>query len=218
MHEINDRRGLRGPTAICNCCGCSCLALRTGELLRTPRAMLRTELRRRAWTATSASPAASALKTARPARSSSGSQALRRPGVRTVSAYLRHRRQRAVPPLEATTPTTARTAPTSCRRAAPRPCKAECPAHIPVQGYIKLACHGRYIEALELIKQENPFPAVCGRICNTRCEDACTRGSYRRPHRHRRHQEVHRRARSSRPRPASCRKMLNQTGTPLRRA
>ena len=57
------------------------------------------------------------------------------------------------------------------------PCKAECPAHIPVQGYIKLASLGRYTEALELIKKETPFPAVCGRICNKRCEDACTRGS-----------------------------------------
>ena len=53
----------------------------------------------------------------------------------------------------------------------------ECPAHIPVQGYIKLAAQGRYLEALELIKNENPFPAVCGRICNRACEDACTRGS-----------------------------------------
>ena len=56
------------------------------------------------------------------------------------------------------------------------PCKAQCPAHIPVQGYIKLASQGRYTEALELIKKENPFPAVCGRICNKACEDACTRG------------------------------------------
>jgi NADPH-dependent glutamate synthase beta subunit-like oxidoreductase len=57
------------------------------------------------------------------------------------------------------------------------PCKAKCPAHIPVQGYIKLASQGKYKEALELIKKENPFPAVCGRICNKVCEDACTRGS-----------------------------------------
>ena len=56
------------------------------------------------------------------------------------------------------------------------PCKAVCPAHIPVQGYIKLASMGRYTEALELIKKENPFPAVCGRICNKACEQACTRG------------------------------------------
>ena len=56
------------------------------------------------------------------------------------------------------------------------PCKTECPAHIAVQGYIKLASQGRYKEALELIKRENPFPAVCGRICPRKCESACTRG------------------------------------------
>ena len=56
------------------------------------------------------------------------------------------------------------------------PCKAECPAHIGIQGYIKLASQGRYTEALELIKHENPFPAVCGRICPHSCESACTRG------------------------------------------
>lgn len=56
------------------------------------------------------------------------------------------------------------------------PCKAECPAHIGIQGYIKLASQGKYTEALELIKRENPFPAVCGRICPRKCESACTRG------------------------------------------
>ena len=57
------------------------------------------------------------------------------------------------------------------------PCKTACPAHIAVQGYLKLAAQGKYTEALQLIKRENPFPAVCGRICNRRCEDACTRGT-----------------------------------------
>ncbi len=56
------------------------------------------------------------------------------------------------------------------------PCKTACPAHVAVQGYLKLAAQGRYTEALALIKRENPLPAVCGRICNRRCEDACTRG------------------------------------------
>ncbi len=56
------------------------------------------------------------------------------------------------------------------------PCKTNCPAHIAVQGYVKLASQGRYREALELIKQENPFPAVCGRICPRKCETDCTRG------------------------------------------
>ena len=57
------------------------------------------------------------------------------------------------------------------------PCKTACPAHIAVQGYLKLAAQGRYTDALALIKKDNPFPAVCGRICNKRCEDACTRGT-----------------------------------------
>jgi NADPH-dependent glutamate synthase beta subunit-like oxidoreductase/ferredoxin len=57
------------------------------------------------------------------------------------------------------------------------PCKTACPAHLAVQGYVRLAKEGRYADALELIKQDNPFPAVCGAICNRRCEDACTRGT-----------------------------------------
>lgn len=57
------------------------------------------------------------------------------------------------------------------------PCKTWCPAHIGIQGYIKMASEGRYKEALALIKHENPFPAVCGRICNHACEEHCTRGS-----------------------------------------
>ena len=61
------------------------------------------------------------------------------------------------------------------------PCKAGCPAHIGIQGYIKLAALGKYNEALELIKHENPFPAVCGRICSRKCESACTRGDVDNP-------------------------------------
>ncbi len=57
------------------------------------------------------------------------------------------------------------------------PCKAACPAHVPVQAYLKKAHEGKYDEALELIKKMNPFPSVCGRICNKRCEEACTRGT-----------------------------------------
>lgn len=56
------------------------------------------------------------------------------------------------------------------------PCKTACPAHVPVQAYLKKAHEGDYLAALELIKRENPFPAVCGRVCNKRCEEACTRG------------------------------------------
>lgn len=61
------------------------------------------------------------------------------------------------------------------------PCRVNCPAHIAVQAYIKLAAQGRYREALELIREENPLPAVCGRICNRRCEFECTRGGIDQP-------------------------------------
>ena len=65
----------------------------------------------------------------------------------------------------------------NCYDTGTAPCKTACPAHIAVQGYLKLAAQGRYTEALALIKKNNPFPAVCGHICNRRCEDACTRGT-----------------------------------------
>ncbi len=65
----------------------------------------------------------------------------------------------------------------NCYDTGTAPCKTACPAHIAVQGYIKMAAQGRYLDALKLIKQDNPFPAVCGSICNRRCEDACTRGN-----------------------------------------
>ena len=66
---------------------------------------------------------------------------------------------------------------TNCYSTGTAPCKTACPAHIGIQGYLKMASEGRYTEALALIKKENPFPAVCGRICNKRCESACTRGT-----------------------------------------
>ena len=69
----------------------------------------------------------------------------------------------------------------NCYDTGTAPCKIACPAHLPVQGYIKMASQGRYMDALKLIKNENPFPAVCGAICNRRCEDACTRGTIDEP-------------------------------------
>lgn len=64
----------------------------------------------------------------------------------------------------------------NCYDTGTAPCKTACPAHIAVQGYLKMAAQGRYQDALALIKKDNPLPAICGRICNRRCEDACTRG------------------------------------------
>ena len=61
------------------------------------------------------------------------------------------------------------------------PCKVACPAHISVQGYLQKAAEGDYLAALELIKRDNPLPAVCGRICSHPCEAACTRGTVDEP-------------------------------------
>ena len=65
----------------------------------------------------------------------------------------------------------------NCYDTGTAPCKTACPAHVAVQGYLKLAKEGRYDDALALIKKDNPLPAVCGHVCNRRCEDACTRGN-----------------------------------------
>jgi len=61
------------------------------------------------------------------------------------------------------------------------PCKAACPTHISVQGYVALIADGKYKEALKLIKQENPFPSVCGRVCTHPCETACKRAEVDEP-------------------------------------
>jgi heterodisulfide reductase subunit A-like polyferredoxin len=56
------------------------------------------------------------------------------------------------------------------------PCRDACPAGQRAQGYIALIREGRYEDALRVIKEDNPFPGICGRICNHRCEEACNRG------------------------------------------
>uniref|UniRef100_A0A832EEX2 FAD-dependent oxidoreductase n=1 Tax=Desulfacinum infernum TaxID=35837 RepID=A0A832EEX2_9BACT len=61
------------------------------------------------------------------------------------------------------------------------PCKAACPAGISVQGYVALIAQGRYREALDLIRKDNPLPAVCGRVCHHPCETVCSRGTVDEP-------------------------------------
>ena len=69
----------------------------------------------------------------------------------------------------------------NCYDTGTSPCKTACPAHIAVQGYIRMAAEGRYEDAVKLIRQDNPFPAVCGAVCNKRCEERCTRGTIDKP-------------------------------------
>ncbi len=56
------------------------------------------------------------------------------------------------------------------------PCRDACPIHQRAQGYAALIREGRFGDAYRTIAEDNPFPSVCGRVCNHRCEDACTRG------------------------------------------
>lgn len=170
MHQIPNLDGSGKTHAICNCCGCSCLALRTASMFRNAD-MVRSnyvshidkdkcvacgecvqncpvnamQLGQKLCEKTPTKE----IKLENPRDTEWGSE-------RWNPDYRTNRKDVAD---EGTSP-----------------CKTECPAHIAVQGYIKLASQGRYADALELIKQENPFPAVCGRICPRKCESACTRG------------------------------------------
>ena len=60
--------------------------------------------------------------------------------------------------------------PTPSRRQGVSPCRDACPAGQRAQGYIALIREGRYEDAMRVIKEDNPFPGICGRICNHRCE------------------------------------------------
>ncbi len=61
------------------------------------------------------------------------------------------------------------------------PCTLACPAWVDVQGYVALISQGRFKEAVELIRQTNPFPAICGRVCTHPCEGVCNRGKLDEP-------------------------------------
>ena len=171
VHEINAAEGYDGPTAICNCCGCSCLALRLGEYFNAPD-MLRTNY---------------VAKVERDKCVACGlcvdncQMGALKLGTKLCAKNEEKPAEPQLTPMDSLWGKDKynvdyRTNRSKVAEEGTAPCKMECPAHIPVQGYIKLASQGRYLEALELIKSENPFPAVCGRICNRACEDACTRG------------------------------------------
>ena len=172
VHEVNKTDGWEEVGAICNCCGCSCYALRFANYFRAPD-MVRSNF------------------VARVEKEKCVACGQCVENCQTNALKLGRKLCAAEPlPEKAPEDTPAdtlwlpkrhnvdyRTNRTDVVDEGTAPCKVECPAHIPVQGYIKLASQGKYLEALELIKKENPFPAVCGRICNKKCEDACTRGN-----------------------------------------
>ncbi|MFZ3062338.1 MAG: FAD-dependent oxidoreductase, partial [Actinomycetota bacterium] len=61
------------------------------------------------------------------------------------------------------------------------PCRDTCPVNIDVHGYVALIAEGMFKEALELIKERNPFPAICGRVCHHPCETRCRRAEIDKP-------------------------------------
>lgn len=58
------------------------------------------------------------------------------------------------------------------------PCLQACPAHCNAQGYIALLARGKFIEALEVIRRQIPFPGICGSICHHPCEGECNRKDF----------------------------------------
>lgn len=61
------------------------------------------------------------------------------------------------------------------------PCQAACPLHMDVREYVDLVAQGRIMEALQIIRGGNPFPAICAYVCTHHCEDACRRGQIDKP-------------------------------------
>ena len=171
VHEINQTPGFEDTTAICNCCGCSCYALRIANYFRSAKSIQSNFLAKVDKNKCVAcgqcveNCQTNALKLG---------QKCSTVDPKISDAY---HSDKEIPWDSKSYNVNYRTNRTDVMPSGTAPCKAACPAHIPVQGYLKLASEGRYTEALELIKKENPFPAVCGRICNKPCEAACSRAS-----------------------------------------
>ncbi len=170
VHELNVTPGYDDSTAICNCCGCSCFALRIASYFHAPDA-IRTnyiaKVDKEKCVACGQCVENCQLNAVRLGQKLCPRPTnLERPAETPRNTLWSGKRYDPDYRIDRTNVMPEGTA----------PCKAACPAHVPVQGYIKLAAEGRYAEALELIKKEIPFPAVCGRICNKKCEEACTRG------------------------------------------
>lgn len=175
VHQIPNANGPGKTLAICNCCGCSCLALRNANLFRNPdfvRSNYVAQVDRDKCVA-----CGECVENCQVNALTLGQNLCTKNPV--------------VTPEERETPYDTAWGPDKWNpdyrhrkvvaESGTSPCKSECPAHIGIQGYIKMASQGRYREALELIKKENPFPAICGRICPRKCESACTRSGIDEP-------------------------------------
>ena len=174
VHQITNIDGEDKILGICNCCVCSCYALRTSQLFNTPnmsasayRAHVDPEKCVACGQCAEVCPAGAAKL---------GQKLCTKDGPIVYPKQVLPDETKWGPEMwnenyRDDNPSA------NCYDTGTAPCKSNCPAHIAVQGYIRMAAEGRYMDALKLIKKENPFPAVCGHICNRRCEQACTRGS-----------------------------------------
>lgn len=170
MHQIPNLDGSGHTHAICNCCGCSCLALRTASMFINAD-MVRSNY----------------VSRVDKEKCVACGECVQNCPVNAMQLGQKLCEKKPTPEIKKENPRDTewgpdrwnpeyRTNRKDVAETGTSPCKTECPAHISIQGYIKLASQGKYKEALELIKHENPFPAVCGRICPRKCESACTRG------------------------------------------
>jgi NADPH-dependent glutamate synthase beta subunit-like oxidoreductase/NAD-dependent dihydropyrimidine dehydrogenase PreA subunit len=175
VHSIPNLSGPGNALAICNCCGCSCFGLRNTNLYKNPD-----------WSRSNYVAKVDKDKCVACGECVENCQA----NALTLGQNLCTKEPVVSPKLKDIPYDTqwgkTRWNPDYRHRkvvaeSGTSPCKSECPAHIAVQGYINMASKGRYREALELIKKENPFPAICGRICPRKCEAECTRAGVDEP-------------------------------------
>jgi NADPH-dependent glutamate synthase beta subunit-like oxidoreductase len=172
MHEIPNFDGNGKTHALCNCCGCSCFSLRTGEYFHTAT-MVRSNY----------------ISHVDPDKCVACGECVEVCPMNALRLGERLENKTAIKVSEPLHAYDHKWGPDKwnpdyrfdrqiiMNETGTAPCKVACPAHIAIEGYVELAKEGRYAEALALIKKKNPFPAVCGRVCNKRCEDACTRGT-----------------------------------------
>ena len=173
VHQITNLDGPERIVGICNCSPGSCYGLRTSQLFNTPN-MSRSAYR--AHVDPEKCVACGKCVEVCPAGAARLGQKLCKADGSKVKYPMRDLPDDNVWGEDRWDPNYRDTNKINCYDTGTSPCKTACPAHIAVQGYIKMAAEGRYEEAVALIRQDNPFPAVCGSVCNKRCEDRCTRG------------------------------------------
>ena len=178
VHQITNLDGPNRIVGICNCSPGSCYGLRTSQLFNTPN-MSRSAYR--AHVDTEKCVACGKCVEVCPAGAAKLGQKLCRADGSRVMYPLHELPDDNVWGEDKWDPDYRDHNKINCYDTGTSPCKTACPAHIAVQGYIRMAAEGRYEDAVKLIRQDNPFPAVCGAVCNKRCEDRCTRGKIDKP-------------------------------------